>query len=253
MVRLGATRRLLESLARPPATLPLTATLVHGRVAAGLLIAVDPAGNGYGFLVQPEERSLSWWRPAAARWPLFFLTGLAALLAIYTAYFSALTLYGPRYWYEALPFVLLPTGRGIRLLGQGAAALAGRGDRGRSGTPFWVVPTVLVGGLIAFNLTQVLPAAVRLYTEYNGIDNSSLRRMAAAHLDHVLVFVALRDDAPRRDFGKLAFANDPLLHGPLVYACDLGPERNRALLSYFPDRRPYYLPLTGAPQPGFGP
>jgi len=39
----------------------------------------------------------------------------------------------------------------------------------------------------------------------------------------------------------------------VVYARDLGPARNHDLLAAFPDRQPYYLPLTGPPQPGFGP
>jgi hypothetical protein len=38
----------------------------------------------------------------------------------------------------------------------------------------------------------------------------------------------------------------------VVYARDLGADANRALLPAFPDRAPYYLPLTGPVEPGVG-
>jgi hypothetical protein len=115
------------------------------------------------------------------------------------------------------------------------------------------VPGAVIGILILFNLAQVLPGQWRAYTGYNDVSADSLQRVAAARLDRALVFVALQPAYPRRDFGKVFFANDPLLRGPVVYARDLGPDHNRALLAAFPDRSPYYLPLTGPVQPGVGP
>ena len=40
----------------------LYATLVNGRVAAGLMLGLDAAHNGYAFIIRPERRSISWWR-----------------------------------------------------------------------------------------------------------------------------------------------------------------------------------------------
>jgi hypothetical protein len=193
------------------------------------------------------------WR--AARWDLFLLGGFLGLVAIYFAWWSATGIFGPRYWYEALPFLLLLAGRGIDWLGQGVATVLGRrptpeGGLGRAG---WLVPGALIGILILFNLAQVLPGQWRAYTGYNDVSADSLHRVTAARLDRALVFVALQPAYPRRDFGKVFFANDPLLRGAVVYARDLGPDHNRALLAAFPDRSPYYLPLTGPVQPGVGP
>jgi hypothetical protein len=191
-------------------------------------------------------------RPAQARWTLFCLAGFLALAGIYYTYWAAQTIYGPRYWYEALPFLLLLSGRGLQLLGQGAARLLG-GAAAAARAAAWVVPLVLAGPWILFNLFQVLPAQWRAYTGYNGITASSLNRVEAAHLDRALVFVALQPDAPQRDYDKVLFANDPLLRGPVVYVRSFSPRRNQQLLPAFPDRTPYYLPLTGPPHPGVGP
>jgi hypothetical protein len=85
------------------------------------------------------------------------------------------------------------------------------------------------------------------------VDASTVRTVQAAGLDHALVFVGLERGIARRDFGKVFFAEDPLLRGPVVYARDRGADNNRALLAAFPDRQPYYLPLDGPPHPGVSP
>jgi hypothetical protein len=191
-------------------------------------------------------------RPAQARWTFFCLAGFLGLAGIYYTYWAAQTIYGPRYWYEALPFLLLLSGRGLQVLGQGAARLLA-GASAPAPAASWGVPLILVGPWILFNLTQVLPAQWQAYTGYNGISAASLHRVEAAHLNRALVFVALQPDAPQRDDDKVLFANDPLLRGPVVYVRSFSPRRNTQLLRAFPDRTPYYLPLTGPPHPGVGP
>ncbi len=193
------------------------------------------------------------WR--LARWDLFLLGGFLGLAGIYFAWWSATTIYGPRYWYEGLPFLLILSGRGVAVLGEAAArSLRAWGARlGAARLAAGFVPLLVFGPCVLYDLAQVLPGQVRAYTGYNDVTASSLQRVAAAHLDHALVFVALQPDYPRRDYGKVFFANDPLLRGPVVYVRDLGAARDRGLLGYFPDRQPYYLPLDGPPRPGVGP
>ena len=227
--------------------------LSYGRLLAVLLFGWPPPLTFAPLLIALAAAVGRPWK--AARWDLFLLGGFLGLVAIYFAWWSATAIFGPRYWYEALPFLLLLAGRGIQVLGQGVAAVRGRHAAvpTRSGRAGWLVPGVVSGLLIVFNLAQVLPGQWRAYTGYNDVSADSLRRVAAAHLDPALVFVALHPAYPRRDFGKVFFANDPLLRGPVVYARDLGPDHNRALLAAFPGRSPYYLPLSGPPQPGIGP
>ncbi|HEX6606953.1 MAG TPA: hypothetical protein VF276_08580, partial [Chloroflexia bacterium] len=266
--------------------------LVYLRTLQGDLFGWPPTLALAPLLIALAGTVGSRWR--RARWDLFLLGGFLGLVAIYFAWWSSTTIYGARYWYEALPFLLLLSGRGVQLLGRGAEVLLAAYSNGRqaglkpaptaqpgqqaglkpaptaqnhsNGLPgsgvlsgrraAWAalaVPALAVGLLIVFNLAQVMPGQVRAYTGYNDVDASALQRVEAAHLNHAVVFVALNPAFPRRDYGKVFFANDPLLRGPVVYARDVGAGGNAALLSSFPDRQPYYLPLDGPLQPGTGP
>ncbi len=240
-----------EAAGHTPA-LGLYNALSYGRLLGLVLFGWPPMLTFAPLLLGLVAAVARPWREA--RWTLFLLGGFLGLVAIYFAWWSATGIFGPRYWYEALPFVLLLSGRGVQWLGQAAAAVLG--GVGRVLHPVGagpVIPALLIGLLMIFNLAQVLPGQWRAYTGYNDVSADSLRRVAAAHLNRALVFVALQPAYPRRDYGKVFFANDPLLQGPVVYARDLGPDHNRFLLNAFPGRTAYYLPLEGPPQPGVGP
>ncbi len=227
--------------------------LVYLRTLQGDLFGWPPTLALAPLLIALVGTVGSRWRQA--RWDLFLLGGFLGLVAIYFAWWSSTTIYGARYWYEGLPFLLLLSGRGVQLLGRGAGVLLGRAGSGRRRASWAALaPTALaVGLLVVFNLAQVMPGQVRAYTGYNDVDASALQRVEAAHLDHAVVFVALNPAFPRRDYGKVFFANDPLLRGPVIYARDVGGGGNAALMPSFPDRQPYYLPLDGPLQPGTGP
>jgi hypothetical protein len=266
--------------------------LVYLRTLQGDLFGWPPTLALAPLLIALAGTVGSRWR--RARWDLFLLGGFLGLVAIYFAWWSSTTIYGARYWYEGLPFLLLLSGRGVQLLGRGVGVLLAAYSDGQQaglkpaptaqpgqqaglkpapppqdhseGLPgravlggrraAWAalaVPALAVSLLIVFNLAQVMPGQVRAYTGYNDVDASALQRVEAAHLDHAVVFVALNPAFPRRDYGKVFFANDPLLRGPVVYVRDVGAGGNAALLPSFPDRQPYYLPLDGPLQPGTGP
>jgi len=104
-----------------------------------------------------------------------------------------------------------------------------------------------------YALTQTLPAQAHFYTDYNGISVEPVQQVENAHLKNAVVFVALVQTRPDRDYGKVFFANDPLLQGDVVYARDMGRANNLYLVSRLPGRIPYYLPLAGPPVPGVGP
>jgi hypothetical protein len=242
-----------ETAGHTPA-LGLYNALSYGRLLAIVLFGWPPPLTFAPLILALAATPFRPWR--AARWDLFLLGGFLGLAGIYFAWWSATGIFGPRYWYEALPFLLLLSGRGIQWLGQGVLAVLRSSRAGVPGRNWMgaLIPAGIIGLLMVFNLAQTLPGQWRAYTGYNDVSADSLHRVGAAHLDHALVFVALQPAYPRRDYGKVFFANDPLLQGPVVYARDLGPEHNRYLLgTAFPDRTPYYLPLVGPPQPGFGP
>jgi hypothetical protein len=183
-------------------------------------------------------------------WDLLLWLPTAGLILAYFLWWSSTTIYGPRYWYEAMPFLLLMAGRGVDLLGRLASSSV-TGMRARRLR--WLVPGAVFALFGLFALTQSLPQQVREYTGYNDITAKPLRYVQQAGLKNALVFTALEPSRPNRDYGKVFFANDPLLGGDVIYVRDLGAEANRYLTTKFPDRTPYWLPLDGPPQPGVGP
>lgn len=183
-------------------------------------------------------------------WDAFNFLCALGLVGAYFLWWSSTTVFGPRYWYEAMPFLVLVAGRGLDFLGRPAAHGLGGAVAGRVR---WLVPGVLFGLLTVFSLTQTLPYQVSQYRDYNGISVSALRAAESSGIRDALVFVALDPAKPNRDYGKVFFANDPLLRGNIIYARDLGAQKNRGLLPLFPGRTPYWLPLEGPPRPGFGP
>lgn len=185
-----------------------------------------------------------------ARWDALLWMGALGLVGAYFLWWSSTTIFGARYWYEAMPFLLLAAGRGLDLLGRLAGGALARGGAGRAR---WLVPGALVAVLTLYNVTQSIPYAVSQYRDYNGISATALRNAEGAKLTNALVFVQLDPAKPNRDYGKVFFANDPLLRGERVYARDLGPEKNREVLAFFPGRAAYWLPLDGQPVAGVGP
>jgi hypothetical protein len=116
-----------------------------------------------------------------------------------------------------------------------------------------VVPGVLFALMSVYGLAQSLPVQARSFVDYNDISAQPLREVQAAHLTNALVFVALEPTRSNRDYGKVFFANDPLLGGAVIYARDMGPDANRYMAGLFPGRTAYWLPLEGPPEVGVGP
>lgn len=183
------------------------------------------------------------------KWDALLWLCLLSLVGAYFVWWYANTIFGPRYWYEGMPFLLLLAGRGLDLLGKVAILTWKRaGEAAR-----WAFPSALFGLMTLYNITQSLPYGVSQYTNYNNISPTALYNAEAAYLENALVFVELHPARRNRDYGKVFFANDPLLRGNIIYVRDLGRPHNESLLSAFPGRVAYWLPLNGPPKPGFGP
>jgi hypothetical protein len=207
--------------------------------------ARQPAANDVPSSVVGRRSSAS-----GLAWDALLWLCLAGLIVAYFLWWSATTIYGPRYWYEGLPFMLLISGRGMDLLGRITASQLKGAWAARAR---WFVPGVLFALFTTYSLTQTLPAQAQFYTDYNDISAEPVEQVENAHLTNAVVFVALEKTRPDRDYGKVFFANDPLLRGDVIYARDLGPANNAYLVSRLPGRVPYYLPLEGPPVPGVGP
>ena len=72
----AGTTAAVDPQAQTAPDLRIFAELVAGRGPAGLLVWLDPAANGYAFVVQPERRALEWWRVTAGQPALLLRDGL---------------------------------------------------------------------------------------------------------------------------------------------------------------------------------
>jgi 4-amino-4-deoxy-L-arabinose transferase-like glycosyltransferase len=163
-------------------------------------------------------------RPSFGDWLL--LAVLGAVVSVYVSYWAAGIMYGPRYYYAALPAFLLLTARGVVVLGR---RLGGRSGR-------WAavgVLAVVIGG----NLLFYLPETVAESRGFNFVSGGPLAAVEAAVDGEAVVFVS----APQEnwwEYGQFFSANTPWLDGRIIYARDLGQENGR-LLALYPGRAAY--------------
>jgi len=88
----------------------------------------------------------------ANRWDTLLALGILSVMAGFAGYFYHGIVYGPRYYYEALPFLVLLTARGFRVMAR----------------PRWAGPLALLAVLMACNVFYYLPRQVELYRDFAG-------------------------------------------------------------------------------------
>jgi len=178
-------------------------------------------------------------RATAAEWALL-LTALAAG-AGYVAYWASGITYGPRYFYAALPALVILSARGVAALAYDRRRPTGdrrppTTDRDHSPARSYFVALVLLA-LVAYHLVS-LPGRLAGFRGYNFVSAAPLATVAAAVETPALVFITA-STADWWEYGAFFSGNTPWLDGPVVYARDLGPAENAALRAAFPERRAY--------------
>jgi len=162
-------------------------------------------------------------RTRRADW-ILLITALTLML-VYVFYWADGVIYGPRYFYAALPAFLLLVARGIRT----AAALAGRWAVGL------IVASFVAGGLLIYS-----PPVLEDLTQVNFVDGARLAAVETAIEGPALVIVS-EQHGDWWEYGNYFAGNTPWLDGPIIYARDLGPAANGRLRAHYPDRIAYLL------------
>jgi len=178
-------------------------------------------------------------------WDWVLAASFAALVGAYVFYWADGIMFGPRYYYEALGMLALLSARGFALLTR-LPLLVGDEDPKAAAMRAWrpLAPRVAVAAfvtcLLAIDLLGYLPAALRSYQGFNGIDRSRLDLVERAELEQALVFGSQQwpDWQP---YGSVFPANGPLLNAKVIYARDLGLRDNGRLMRLYPERRSYLL------------
>jgi 4-amino-4-deoxy-L-arabinose transferase-like glycosyltransferase len=162
------------------------------------------------------------------RWDWLLLSTLAGMIVVHNFYWAFGGVDGgfPRYYYDALPALLLLTARGIQI----AAELLARW-RPRLG---WL-PVGLVMGLVAYNVIWNLPAQLSAQKGKYDITPTQLQAVEQANLSEPAL-VIVKNVASWTDFAAPFVANSPTLDGNVVYAIDWGPAFTQKLRAQFEER-----------------
>jgi hypothetical protein len=191
-------------------------------------------------------------------WDYLFAATFLAIAGAWFFYRDTFIMYGPRFWYEATPLLMLLAARGVWIAGERAVGFArGRAAAGRRRpSAAELVPMPLLGaGLIGIVLVSVVlwwappstsarvwpavPENVRDLRGFNFTDAAILTAVQRERIRHAVVLVADTCNNEWYCYGSVFPQNDVALAGDVVYARDLGPESNLALRRRYPDR-PFY-------------
>jgi hypothetical protein len=220
---------------------------------AGLFTAADGLWNAFENLSMLSVQLFGWpyevalafaFLPfilgAARRWDVLFAASFLSLAGLHVFYWCSCLMYGPRFYYEAIPPLLLLTARGVVELGRLPLRLWPRFGLLQDVELAAFAPVILVLALLIYNLRFYLPAQIPLYDNYNYSSDAELQTVARAHIHHALVLVVTTSPVFWPSYGNVFFANDPLLRGDIIYARDEGAQ-NSILYRAFPGRAHYRL------------
>ncbi len=195
-------------------------------------------------------------RPADA----FLLGGALLMTFAFLGYFYHGVYLGPRYLFEALPFLLGLTARGIIVLwevGREARSFTpllrggeGPGVRSRALPPL-AAPALLLG-LLACAALYYFPRQMALHANFTGMAAGTRIQTAALSRPPVHHAIIITDNSQL--YGYTLFAlNDPLLRGDDLYAYAASASDYAALRRAYPDRALYLLTFNNNGQPEYTP
>ena len=208
------------------------------------------------------------------RWDWFLLGCAVMVMGAYTLWRGNGVMHGPRYWYEAIPFLMLLAARGGDRAAELLADAAGwlhRALLGGEARPLWAGILVTYGLMAALVGTSVygwllsnndswdalfVPDRATSLRGFNFVDDRLVKLVNEADLENALVLVEV---CPNWwCFGNVFWMNSPTLDGNVVFAEDLEARRGELFQAY-PDRTVYVAKYTspsllpfGAPGPLFG-
>jgi hypothetical protein len=171
----------------------------------------------------------------AAGWDLALAAMAVSLATVHVAYPTPGIMYGPRYYFEAMPAFMLLSARGILLMAEALGALGRRvsgGDR-RVARAAAALAFVTVAALSLFGAAHFTRDQFRLFRGWNNVNDSGLRSVQATQPHNAVVFVTI---TTWDQYAPYFMQNTPALDTDVVYAIDRGDELNRLLADEFPGR-----------------
>lgn len=169
----------------------------------------------------------------ANRWDWLLLGTILSLIFVHIFYWAFGGVDGgfPRYYYDALPALLLLTARGIQILYNYL--------RPTKLGLHWLLMAGLVI-LVGYNLGWNLPPLLAAQKGKYGITPAPLQLVEQANLPQPALILVQNVDI-WSDFAAPFAANSPTLDGPVVYAIDWGGELTRQVRERFSNRSCWQL------------
>ncbi|MEO0050213.1 MAG: glycosyltransferase family 39 protein [candidate division WOR-3 bacterium] len=160
-------------------------------------------------------------RSESKRLWFFWAPALGLIVAYCFYWFHGITPWGPKYWSEALPALILFSAIGIKSAPNNFSLRA---------LPF----------LTLFSLLVHLPANFIYFSSGRWGETPKVwQNVRAAKIRNAVVFVKTDERSGHFDYTSAFIFNDPFLKGDIIFARDLGVEENLKFLEKFPGRSAY--------------
>ena len=176
------------------------------------------------------------------RWDVFVIATFSALIIGYFFYYWIDFSSGPRFYFSATPFFLVLTARAVYSLPKIFKTFF------RQKTVAFLSAFIMLSFL--FSLAIYFPNLTKEYhNHYNELVNTKISDVVRENdIDNALIFA--KEVPSLNDFAYF-LANSIDFNGSIVYAKDLGREKNQTLIEAFPGRNYFYFEFNPEKRRGF--
>ena len=176
-----------------------------------------------------------------SRGTLLFLGILISLVGLYTAYWVGSWLYGPRYYFEALPGLTILSAVGVFWL---AGWPIENGLQGLNQIGLRRIRRGLIAGLTALlifvNLYFYIPARMQGLKGLYTIERSDLLVFTSPEAHALTPALVIVHTDPWMSYGSLLELESPALDSPFIFAWSIGPRTDQALADHYRETRNVY-------------
>lgn len=176
----------------------------------------------------------------ATRWDVLFGVSTLCVMGVYVFYWGTGIMYGPRYYYVTIPWLVLLTARGFEEL----CRLPARASRGLlDPSASFLACALLACGLVVYEVASFLPTNIPIYNGYNFVSAAPVNAVRGAGIHDALIFTVSNPPSAWWAYGEVFSSNSPALTGDIIYARDLG-AADSTLMREYPLRQYYRLDGT---------
>jgi len=208
------------------------ATSLFGWPRAALLVCLAGALAG--------SRRVRWALAAAA----------VAPAVAYSFYHYCGVVYGPRYWSEALPAMLILAAMGLAVLRAGIRRVLRAGAAAHASVRSRIAVALFLMLCVTANAVDHMPELIRSYgAGLWGVDTVPRDTVRTAGIHNAVVLIRTASFRQARNaqdkYGAGFLLNSPNLDDDVIFARDLGPVKTRELMRQYPNRSFYRLVRSG--------